>query len=292
MLNRQNSVLYMIEQAGRPVTRLEITKWAFLLAHETPSRGGPSFYQFLPYHLGPFSFCLYREIGGLVSDGYLVDSGNTWDIVESIPRPTGALSRSVREDAAGVVERFRGKDADELIDYVYRRFPWYTLNSKVRKLRSRPVARPAVYTVGYEGRLVDGFLNLLLRAGVQRLVDVRSNPVARRYGFHKRTLAGLCANVQIGYVHLPELGIPSELRRGLRTAGQYGALLSRYEAEILPQAGKAMERAAALIAERASALMCMEADPAKCHRTRLAKAVAGATGLPVRHLGVRDEIGI
>ena len=292
MLNRQKLLLFMIEEATRPVTHLEMTKWAFLVAHETPSRGGRAFYQFLPYQRGPFSFCLYREIGGLVHDGYLVDEADAWRLVEDVERPTGDLPGRIREDALRVVQRFRDKDSDGLTDYVYRRFPWFTVNSKIRRLQSRPVASPAVHTVGYEGWLVDGFLDLLLRGGIQRVIDVRSNPVARRYGFHKRTLARLSGNVQIEYVHFPELGIPSDLRHGLETADQYEALFSRYEADILPRENKAVTRVAALMKERPTVLMCMEADPARCHRSRLATAVARVTALPVRHLGDHDETRI
>jgi len=292
MLNRQKSLLYMMEQAGRPVTHLEMTKWAFLLAHETPSRGGAAFYQFLPYHRGPFSFCLYREMDGLVRDGYLVDDGKAWRIVHDVDRPTRDLPRPVRDDAARVVQRFRDKDSAALTDYVYRRFPWYTVNSVVRKLQPRPVASTAVFTVGYEGRLVDGFLNFLLRAGIQHVIDVRSNPVARRYGFHKCTLDRLCGKVQIKYSHFPQLGIPSDLRHGLETTSQYEALFSRYEADILPREGKVLAKVAALMTERPSVLMCMEADPSRCHRSRLASAVAGDTGLSVHHLGDRDETGV
>ena len=34
VLNRQKCILRMIERSGRPVSRLELTKWAFLLANE------------------------------------------------------------------------------------------------------------------------------------------------------------------------------------------------------------------------------------------------------------------
>lgn len=39
----------------------EVTKWAFVLREETPSRGGSAFYQFVPYKFGPYSFCLYQR---------------------------------------------------------------------------------------------------------------------------------------------------------------------------------------------------------------------------------------
>ena len=53
MLNRQKALLAMIQQAGRPVQRMELTQWAFLLRNETESHGGPAFYDFVPYHCGP-----------------------------------------------------------------------------------------------------------------------------------------------------------------------------------------------------------------------------------------------
>lgn len=46
-----------------------------------PSQGGAAFYHFLPYQYGPFSFCLYQEIGHLVSDGVVKASGDhSWQV--------------------------------------------------------------------------------------------------------------------------------------------------------------------------------------------------------------------
>ena len=42
--------------------------------------------------------------------------------------------------------------------------------------------------------MVNALLDLLLRKGIRRLVDVRCNPVARRYGYHKATLCRLGGN--------------------------------------------------------------------------------------------------
>jgi len=292
MLNRQKSLLYMIEKAGRPVTHLEITKWAFLLAYETPSRGGAAFYQFLPYQWGPFSFCLYREIDRLVNDGYLTDENKTWRITKDVVQPISDLPRPVREDVARVVERFQNTSVKVLSDYVYKQYPRFTVNSSMRKLEIRPVASIAVFTVGYEGMLIDGFLDLLIRAGIQRIIDVRNNPIARRYGFHKRTLERLCGKVQIEYVHFPELGIPSQWRRGLKSASDYNRLFAEYEREIIPRETKAVDQVIKLMNEQPSALMCMEADAAKCHRGRLAHIIARKAGLSVYHLGRDDEVGV
>jgi len=285
MLNRQKCLLFMIEQAGRPVMRFELTKWAFLLAHEMPSGGGTAFYQFLPYRYGPFSFCLYREAGALVRDGYLTEKDNFWCLVEDVPRPTADLPRRLLDDAARVVARFVEKKPGVLTDYVYEGFPWFTANSSVRRLCTRPAAPAAVHTVGYEGWQVDGFLNMLMRSGIRRLIDVRNNPVARRYGFHKSTLDRLCGRVEMEYVHFPQLGIRPELRRNLEGPADYEALFAQYERETLPRETEAVNKVAGLMSGRPAVLMCVEANPQRCHRSRLAKAVAQVAALPVRHLG-------
>ena len=287
MLNRKKCLLFMMECAGRPVTRFELTKWAFLLAHEMPSEGGAAFYQFLPYQYGPFSFCLYREAGALVQDGYLAKNGNFWRLVDDVPRPTADLAGRVRDDAARVVARFVDKKPAVLTDYVYEGFPWFTANSSIRKLCARPEGLKAVHTVGYEGWQVDGFLNMLMRAGIRRLIDVRRNPVARRYGFHKSTLDRLCAKVEIEYLHFRELGVRAELRRNLERPADYEALFSRYEGETLVREAETVENIAGLMRTEPAVLMCLEADPERCHRSRLAAAIASIAALPVRHLGVR-----
>ena len=253
MLNRQKCLLFMIERAGRPVTRFELTKWAFLLAHEMPSGGGAAFYQFLPYQYGPFSFCLYREAGALVRDGYLAEKDNFWCLVEDVPRPTADLPRRLRDDAARVVARFAEKKPGVLTDYVYERFPWFTANSSIQRLCTRPAAPAAVHTVGYEGWQVDGFLNMLMRSGIRRLIDVRNNPVARRYGFHKSTLDRLCGRVEIEYVHFPQLGIRPELRRNLEGPADYEALFARYERETLPREAETVNKVAGLMSGRPAA---------------------------------------
>jgi len=288
MLTRQKCLLYMIEKAGRPVTHLELTKWAFLLAREMPSQGGTSFYDFLPYKLGPFSFMLYHEVDDLVQNGYLrndkTGERETWSRVQDVEAATSDIPGGLRADASRVVERFATKTSEELLDYVYDKFPWYTANSNRKKLRKRPVSSCAVHTIGYEQCSVDQLLDTLMRQGIAQIIDVRQNPIARRYGFHKSTLLRLASNVDIGYVHFPELGIPSELRQDLRDERAYASLFDEYVKNILPRQQGAVAKVSDLMSQKPSVLLCMEADPAKCHRTRLADAVSSRTKLPVKNL--------
>jgi len=276
----------MVEYASRPVSHLELTKWAFLLAHEMPSGGGSAFYDFIPYQYGPFSFTLFREIDGLVRDGHLREGAaeNVWEREDGIGQCVLNLNVDVQTDAARVVDRFLDQNHEKLIDYVYSEFPWYTVNSRIRQLANRPSAKPAIFTVGYEKWSVDRLLDELMRHGIARIIDVRRNPIARRYGFHKSTLSRLAGKVGIEYIHVPELGIPSELRQELNSQADYQRLFTRYTDTILPGNTDSVNRVASLVQKKASALLCMEADPAQCHRTCLAKAISKLTNLSVKDI--------
>lgn len=280
MLNRQKVLLGFLLEAGRPVGKIELMKWAFALRHDTASRGGPSFFDFLPYHLGPYSFTLDREMDALAAQGYVraVDAG--WMLAD----PTAAAG-PVGPDVRHVVRRYASVSVDDLLDDIYSRYPAYTVNSRRQKLAARVTAPLAVYTAGYEGVQVDGFLNTLVQTGVRRLIDVRSNPIARRYGFHKSTLSALCRKLDIEYAHLPELGIASEVRR--EKGSDLPGLFGHYESVIIPSNDRGVETVSTLVREGPSVLVCMEAEPVCCHRSRLAAVVAERTGLPVVHLGHR-----
>jgi len=284
MLNRQRVLVQLLQQAGRPVSKIDLMKWCFLLRNETPTQGGSAFYHFVPYHYGPFSFCLYREISQLVFNGVVASSADRFWRISGDADAAAGLSNAVRQDIVRVLRRFNDKPTSYLVDYVYEHYPWFTVNSKRKQHATRPVASMAVYTAGYEGQQVDAFLNMLLRNGIQRLLDVRNHPVSRRYGFHKRTLGRLCNSLDIEYLHRPQLGILPEVRQNLKTPTDYESLFAKYEAEVLTGEGAAIEEVSQLVRTKPTVLVCVEGDPHKCHRNRLAKAVSEKAHLPVRHL--------
>jgi len=290
MLNRQKVLLALLGTADRPVSKIELMKWCFLLRHEATTSGGSAFYEFLPYHFGPYSFTLTRELDDLVATGYVREDGERLLRTE-LPARGGRLPARVETDAAQLIRRFGSFSVEALLDHVYGRHPQFTMNSRRQRLTERPVGEEMVYTVGYEGRQVDDFLWVLISAGVGRLIDVRNNPIARRYGFHKSTLTRLCTAVGIEYVHVPELGIKSADRRGIDTQTDRDHLFTSYTSATIPSQEEAVRRVVGWMTERPSALMCMEAAPCECHRSHLADEVARRTGLPIRHLGVEHGRG-
>ena len=129
-----------------------------------------------------------------------------------------------------------------------------------------------LFTIGYESTTMGDFLGALKAAGVERVIDVRAVPNSRRPGFSKTPLRNALAEAGIDYVHLRALGTPAEGREAAR-AGRNADLERIYAGQLdLPEALVAAEQMRELAAEKPSALLCYERDPASCHRTLLWRA--------------------
>jgi len=131
-----------------------------------------------------------------------------------------------------------------------------------------------IFTIGYEATTMGDFLAALNDAGVKRVIDVRALPLSRRPGFSKSPLRAALAEVGIDYVHLKALGTPADGRSAAR-AGKQQDLERIYAGQLeLPEAIVQAEQMKELAAERPSALLCYEREPAVCHRSLLLDAVA------------------
>jgi len=129
-----------------------------------------------------------------------------------------------------------------------------------------------IFTIGYEGATVAEFVDALRAAGVERVIDVRAVPNSRRPGFSKTPLRNALAEAGIDYVHLRALGTPADGRAAAR-AGRHRDLERIYAGQLgLPEAMVQSAQMLELAAEKPSALLCYERDPAHCHRSLLLSA--------------------
>ncbi len=130
-----------------------------------------------------------------------------------------------------------------------------------------------VFTIGYEGATQAELIAALKAAGVEQVIDVRAVPASRRPGFSKNILAGGLREAGIGYIHLKALGTPAEGREAARK-GRHEAMARIYADQLeTPEAGLQAAQMLDLAAEKPSALLCYERDPAACHRSVLREAV-------------------
>ena len=145
----------------------------------------------------------------------------------------------------------------------------------------------SITTIGYEDATVKRFLATLQDARVELLVDVRALASSRRPGFAKTALAANLEGAGIEYLHLRSLGTPAEGRAAARAGRpeEMREIFARHLAT--PAAQEGLETLQGLVQSgRRVCLLCLEADPAHCHRTLVADALAERMPLRVDHLAV------
>jgi uncharacterized protein (DUF488 family) len=279
---RQRQLLALLDALGGRSGNLDFQKLLFLYYQE-PSVD--PLYDFVPYRFGAFSFTSYADRRKLVARGLLESEEQHWQLTAEGKRTVGGVGDM---HMAAFTSRHRALRGDALVAETYRRFPYYAIRSEIAQrvlrdddaaLHRIEAARPrttgdALSTIGYEGRTLESYLNVMIQAGVTLLCDVRRNPISRKYGFSKSALANACESVGIRYEHLPQLGVASEKRRGLETQADYDALFAEYEQSTLPKQVPALAKIRDWIrsGERV-ALTCYERLPEQCHRHCVATAV-------------------
>lgn len=145
---------------------------------------------------------------------------------------------------------------------------------------------PTLFTLGYEGLVLDEFIRRLEEAGVQTVVDVRELPLSRKRGFSKKAFGEALAQAGIAYIHMPALGCPRDVRDAYRADGDWNAYLRRFRAYLKGQ-GEAVRALAVLSRKTVACLVCFESDFTRCHRSLVADAAAQAGGPVTAHLTIR-----
>jgi uncharacterized protein (DUF488 family) len=149
---------------------------------------------------------------------------------------------------------------------------------------------PWLATIGYEGAALDDFLATLRESGVTLLIDVRQIPASRRAGFSKVKLREAAEGAGVRYIHLGGLGDPKEGRDAARHGrmAEFRQIFTRHLRTAEAQTD--LQIAADLAGQGGACLLCYERQPAFCHRSIVADALAQSIGVQVRHLGVRGGL--
>ena len=164
-----------------------------------------------------------------------------------------------------------------------------------RLTRFHPV--PNLVTIGVYGFTAATFLQALEHADVRLLLDVRQRRGVRgsQYAWANSVrLQRALEDAGISYSHHKELAPTTELRQlqyreddrqgvGKRNRSQLAPeYVERYTKEILDRVDLA-PIVAAMPADAASALFCVERDPEACHRSLIAERLHERFGLSVEH---------
>lgn len=119
------------------------------------------------------------------------------------------------------------------------------------------------------------FLSTLKDAGIDLLVDVRAVAMSRRPGFAKSALRANVESIGVSYLHLRQLGTPSDGRAAAR-AGRHEEMHEIFREQLATRGAQdELQVLADLVrGNQRVAIMCFEADARICHRS----IVAGAMG--------------
>lgn len=276
MYYRRKVLLALIEVFGGSLKNTDCEKLLFNFCEHTSK----NHYDFFPYKYGPFSFMSYYdkrrmiELGLLKpADDFQINTEHSY-LKELAPADQAALLKFKLS-----IGDLRG---EALVKKTYSEFPQFSARSKIverlfdaealKKLQQtwNTENTPVVFTTGYEGLTIDAFLNKLIVNNITLVVDVRNNPQSMKYGFSKKSFKQYIESAGMKYLHIPELGIPSAMRKGLGESVSHKTLFQTYENELLPKQSTEIKQLIALtnLNERI-ALVCFEADHQFCHRHTL-----------------------
>ncbi len=295
MYYRRKIELALLQKFGGVSAKIDFQKLLFLLCQK---QAEPT-YHFVPYKFGCFSWQANQDMSTLTKYGKVQQSNNHWEIIDDVD-----YSKQLTPTDASIVEwlyeEFNHLRGEDLVRHVYEHYPYYAINSEIaERILSReyfekvhqfkPINNDCtLFTIGYEGKSVEQYVNLLIQQDVKLLCDVRKNPISMKYGFSKNQLKMIVEGVGIRYEHFPELGIESQKRQELNSKSDYEVLFEDYRQHTLPSKKKAIH---AVYEEfrisKRIALTCFEKEAECCHRNSLAHAMKDSfeeTTIFINHL--------
>ncbi len=269
LFNRHKVLLNTIEELNKVGinSRRAIVKSLFLLKEEHNIASQMPFYHFFAYKQGPFSHLCFDDLRKL-RDNNLIDDEET-AITKAGEAVLNEVGREHNQTIKTMLKSFPNEK--KITDYVYQKYPDYTIKSELIEQKPKK-AEPGFFTIGYEKKDIDQFLNALVSNNIDLLIDIRRNPFSMNFIYIKDALMRKLKDVGIDYLHIPELGIESDERKNLNTKDDYEELFIKYR-QTLPIKEVYINRIIELGTTKRIALLCFEADCNFCHRGEVAKVI-------------------
>lgn len=281
MFYRRKVILALLQLFDGQLDKIRLQKLLFLFSNSQAKAE----YEFIPYKFGCYSYSANADMTAMVKRGFLNEEEKTFEKKDK----NDYLKQLKPVDLTSLQEvktNYGKMSATALMKYTYINFPFYATRSEAAEnvltkdeLKKITKAKPkgnktVLFTIGYEGISLEEYLVRLLKNDVKVLVDVRNNPLSMKYGFSKSQLKKFCANLDIEYVHIPEVGIQSDQRQELNTQSDYDKLFAVYRKINLSKTTTSQNEILKLLKQhKRVALTCFEANICQCHRKHLAEAI-------------------
>lgn len=284
MFIRQKLFLNILKLLNEQVSSLKLQKLFFLYCTEEEKKS----YDFIPYNYGCYSFTLHQDELQLEKKNLITiirpqDSLFSYiSLKNNFELPV--LSNIKMEFLIYIVNKYKNFSDDKLLEITYNEKPYYSKNSRILnqysnnnellekietinyKINHR---QHFLFTIGYEKKSVELFINKLIFYNIKLVVDVRCNAYSMKSNFIGATLYKLLAKVDIEYVHLPELGISSKDRKAFIPQGNRNQLFEIYYKSLNTKT-EYIKKIFNFYKDKNITLMCFELNPTECHRLQLA----------------------
>lgn len=284
---RQKFLLALLQQFGGELNRTDFMKYVFLTENEeTVNRR----YSFVPYKYGPFSFQVYEDLRRLEQLSF-IKFDETLCLVNKNVNYISVLNNNDKVAIKNIFKKYVKLKGQALLEDVYHRYIYFTLKSEIINSTKQNIntdakkLTPSIFTIGYEGKSIDFYLNQLIENNIHLVIDVRKNPISMKYGFSKKFFSRTLPELDIEYIHMPHLGIEKEKRKHLSSISDYKNLFTEYEMNILDNYLNSIGNIIQLYrAKTRIALTCFEKDYTLCHRSVIAKIIKSHYGITVSHI--------
>ena len=299
LYHRRRILLAALAKAGGSMSKIRMQKLLFLF---TCNQVKPAYY-FLPYKYGCYSFQI-AEDARILAEYYqlltITENEKAYALRHKEVTKEITLRVEDEEHLDHTFKEYGMLSEEDLIYEVYSKYPYYAINSQLLKMpKFKPLRtkirekqpqikdnRFTLYTIGYEGKSIEQYMTRLIDNCVSALIDVRYNPFSMKWGFSTKQLQYITEQCEIEYIHIPELGIEGNLRKGLKSRADYERLFAKYK-KTLRHVRK--EKALREIQDtfknhQRIALTCFEKEHTSCHRNQVAQAITGYCNIKVKHL--------
>jgi uncharacterized protein YwgA len=281
MFYRRKIILALLQTFDGHLPKISLQKLLFLFT----SRQTKPDYDFVPYMYGCYSFSANADLVAMIKHGQLSEDKISFTKISTTDY-VKTLNENDKNILVDIRTNYGNLTTNSLMKFTYLNYQYYAINSvKARDilndeefdkvLNAKPKNGSTIlYTIGYEGISLEEYLNRLIKHDVKVLVDVRNNPLSMKFGFSKTQLTTFCANLNIEYLHIPEVGIQSQQRQALKTQTDYDKLFDIYKTENLKKTTPQQQQILRLLKDKKRiALTCFEANVCQCHRKHLAEAI-------------------
>ncbi|MFO7896047.1 MAG: DUF488 family protein [Candidatus Cloacimonadales bacterium] len=292
MYYRRKFLLGFIEYFGGNLKRTYLEKLLFLYMKDNDSK----IYSFFPYKYGSFSIISYQDKEILINQQFLQDTEDfrLEEDISFFPILKKEDQKNIRE----LHRKYSDKSIEEIVRESYLQYPSFAARSKIKNRilskqelseidqYNKQESDNIIFSLGYEGITIDEYLNRLLKNNIKIVIDVRKNPQSMKYNFNKKRFREFLKLAKIQYIHLPDLGIPSELRKNLKSKTDYQALFKLYRKDILADNELILDKIMEIFKKESRvALTCFEADADFCHRKQITNEIKNRFNeVQIKHL--------